>query len=187
MLWALRCLGCVAPFAIRRWISEQQRAAFLVQDLNQTASHTLVEAIWSRLGLQEPAGPSDTNSPLSAGLYIGSRIISLADQRPPVWWSGTAKAPHLLALVLGLGSVFSTNQTDPLRHLQAPQLLSPAEVGYAMALIAEYSGTEPKTMLKATNAEVRDGYFGGKAMLNRDSDFRHDFQILTSEYDLAVG
>ena len=60
-------------------------------------------------------------------------------------------------------------------------------MGYAMALIAEYSGTEPKAVLRNTNAEVREGYLGGKAMLNRDIDLRQDFQILTSEYDRAAG
>ena len=187
MLWGLKCLTCVAPFQVRHWISEQQRAAFSVQDLSATGSETYAEVIWSRLGVKGSVGRNEINSPLNAELYVGSRIITLADQQPPVWWIGTAKAPHMLALILGLGGVLTADPTEALRHLEAPQLLSPAEMGYALALIAEYSGTEPKTMLKATNAEVREGYQGGKAELNRENDLRHDFQILTSEYDRAVG
>ena len=60
-------------------------------------------------------------------------------------------------------------------------------MGYALALIAEYSGTEPKGVLKTTPAAVRDGYLSGKAALNRDIDLRHDLQVLTSEYDRGVG
>lgn len=187
MLWGLKCLTSVAPFQVRHWISEQQRAAFSVKDFSATGSQTYAEAIWSRLGVKGSVGRSEISSPLNAGLYIGSRIITLAEQRPPVWWIGTAKAPHMLALILGLGGVLTADPTEALRHLEAPQLLSPAEVGYALALIAEYSGTEPKTMLKVTNSEVREGYLGGKAILNRENDLRHDFQILTSEYDRAVG
>lgn len=187
MLWGLKCLACVAPLPVRHWISEHQRAAFSGPDFSAAGSETYAEAIWSRLGVKGSVGRNEISSPLNAGLYIGSRIITLAEQRPPVWWIGTAKAPHLLALILGLGGVLTADPTEALRHLEAPQLLSPPEVGYALALIAEYSGTEPKRMLKVTNADVREGYLGGKAILSRENDLRHDFQILTSEYDRAVG
>lgn len=187
MLWGLTCLGNVAPFPVRLWVAERQRLLGPSQDLRSDGSNSVVEQIWKALGLKESIGQSDASTLQGAVLYIGARIITLAEQRPPVWWVGTAKAPHMLALLLGLGTAFNTEPPDPLRALDAPQLLSGPEMGYAMALIAEYSGTEPKAVLRNTNAEVREGYLGGKAMLNRDIDLRQDFQILTSEYDRAAG
>ena len=187
MLWGLTCLGAIAPQPIRRWVAERQNLLSSFQDFFPPRQQTLTQALWSHLGLVGTPGQSNAQTPLNAGLDVGARIIVLAEQRTPVWWVGTAKAPQMLALILGLGAVFNPNPIEPPRALGAPQLLSPAEMGYALALIAEYSGTEPKGVLKTTPAAVRDGYLSGKAALSRDIDLRHDLQVLTSEYDRGVG
>lgn len=183
LLWGLNCLSRVLPSPIGRWVEERQRRLCTVQDLLAYRHIPFAETIWSRLGLADTLGPAEPQTPLNAGLRVGARLMVLADHRPPVWWAGTAKAPQMLALIVGLGCLFTPNAAEPVRPLGAPELLTTVELGYALSLIAEYSGTEPKEILKSPHPDLREGFFGGKALLNRDLDLREDLYILTNDYD----
>ena len=86
MLWELTCLGSVAPLPIRLWVAERQRLLASLQELRSDGSNSVVEQIWKALGLKESIGQSDASTLQGAVLYVGARIITLAEQRPPVWW-----------------------------------------------------------------------------------------------------
>lgn len=187
LLWGLTCLTAVAPHPIRRWIADRQELLFSVQDLIANPTQSFAQTIWSRLGIADTLGRSEPQSPLTASLHVGARLMVLAEHRPPVWWTGTAKAPQMIALIVGLGGLFIPNTGDPDRPLGAPELLSSMEMGYALSLIAEYSGTEPTALLRSTDMATRQGYFGGKALLNKDLNLREDLESLTNDYDRFQG
>jgi len=183
LLWALNCLAGFAPPPVRGWVANKQSDFADFRDVEPTAIATCAEMIWARLGLTASLGSTHDQTAIDASLYVGARLIALSDQRPPVWWSGTSKAAHMLTLVLGLGFVFGKPQLEALSPGRVALLLSSAEVGYALALISEYSGVEPKSALIAGAQAVREGYQAGLSHLNRNHDLRNDLQVLTDNYD----
>lgn len=53
-------------------------------------------------------GGSDPRSnPVDSAIRISAHLIILSEHRPPSWWRGTAKAAHLISLLLGLGFVYT--------------------------------------------------------------------------------
>ena len=182
-IWALNCIGSFAPPPIRAWVANRQTAFVDETDVRATEFASSAEVIWARLGMTSRLGEIESTRVLDSTLLVSAHLITLSEHRPPSWWAGTAKSAQLLALVLGLGFVFTEQNLihSPLAH--QGKLLSSAETGYALALISEYSGVEPKNALTATNEKVRESYRAGQAYLSRNHDLRDDMHALTEDHE----
>ena len=62
-------------------------------------------------------------------------------------------------------------------------MLSASELGYTLALIADYCGVAPVPTLAAMGAPVQSAYRAGLAYLARNRDLRDDLQALTQSHD----
>ena len=188
LLWALGCLDGLTSSPVRVWLAAHQGAFDTLPALAPAP------AIWERLALNAPLRPQNAPADNSltadpslprAALEVGQRLIDLSGKRVPLWWADSWKPAHMLALILGLGRVFTARAIDQLPTDQSFGLLSDNETGYALALIAEFSGHEPKAALRALDAKVLEGFASGRSHLSRDLDLRNDLHALTTGYDRA--
>ena len=184
MLWGLGCLDGVLASPVRAWLTAHR------DDLSHLSTNPSSETLLSRLSLNKALprgflGSLQNSSPAQSALEVARNLIALSGKASPLWWAGTSKPAHMVALILGLSPAFTPAAGAQIPLQADGRLLSNGEAGYALALIAEFTGHEPKAALRVLEGKVLESYLGGRSHLHRDLALRHDLHALTTEYDRA--